>query len=124
MDMALEHTADGTREHFMKRHADWGGRIRVFDMELTGFRMPDSEHATVLVDYQWMRIEENTLRQTRVEQTWRSGTKDSGWVITRERRLSGDVGLFGEIVARKEAPEAPQDAQFPTKTIRGAEGPE
>ena len=61
----------------MKRHAAWGGSIRVFDMELTGFKMPDSDHATVVVDYQWMRIEENTLKQTRIEQSWRNASKDS-----------------------------------------------
>ena len=84
------------------------GAIRVFDMELTGFKMPDSDHATVVVDYQWMRIEENMLRQTRIEQSWRNNSKDSGWVITRERRVSGDPshsparqGQFPAIVSAK-----------------------
>lgn len=122
MDVALEHAAPGTREHYMKRHANWGNAVRVFEMELSGFSMTDSDHATVLVDYQWMRVDENTLRTTRVEQTWRGDTKARGWKLTRERRIAGDVGLFGEVVARNDAAARPHgDVQFPTRTIRAVE---
>jgi hypothetical protein len=121
MDMALEHAAEGTREHFIKRRAAWGGAIRVFEADLSGLNMADSEHATVLVDFQWMRVDENTLHTTRIEQSWRNGEKDRGWVITRERRISGDPGLFGDSIARNDAPEPRGDVQFPTKTIRATE---
>jgi hypothetical protein len=122
MDVALEHTAQGTKEQFMKRHAGWGGSIRVFEMELAGFNMPDSDSATVLVDYQWMYLDENTLHSTRVEQTWRGDTEARGWKLTRERRIGGDIGLFGEVRAKHDPDEQPHgDVHFPTKTIRGVD---
>jgi hypothetical protein len=118
MDVALGHTADGTRKHFSQRRAAWGTDVRVLDFELSGLAMKDSENATVLVDIQWMRIDQDTLRVTRVEQSWRGATEDRGWVLVRERRIGGDLGLFGERMARAE-PAAPRgDTQFPTKVIR------
>jgi hypothetical protein len=117
MDFALEHTADGAREPFGKRRAAWGNAVRVLDFELSGLKMRDSENATVMVDIQWMLVDEDTLKTTRVEQSWRGGSEDHGWVLVRERRVSGDLGLFGERVARRDAPKAHGDVQFATKTI-------
>jgi hypothetical protein len=118
MDLALEHTAEGAREHFMKRRADWGGTVRILDLELSGLSMQDPENATVVLDIQWMRVDEDLLRVTHVEQTWRGGAGDDGWMLVRERRLGGDVGLFGERIAKLEQPAARADVQFPSKTIR------
>jgi hypothetical protein len=118
MDLALESTAPGTRRHFTAHRSQWGGIIRVLDMELAGLSMQDSEHAVVLVDFQWARLDENTMRSTRIEQTWRGGSEDRGWVLVRERRLAGDIGLFGERVPHPEPAEPNRDVQFATKTIR------
>jgi hypothetical protein len=118
MDLALEHTADGAREHFSKHRAAWGTEVRVLDFELASLSMKDSENATVLVDIQWMLVAEDMLRMTRVEQSWRGSTDDHGWSLVRERRLSGDIGLFGERVARAEPATPRDDIQFPSKTIR------
>ena len=118
MDAALEHTADGAREHFAKHRASWGNAIRVLDFELTSLSMKDSENAKVLVDIQWMRVDEDLLRTTRVEQTWRGAAGDHGWSLVRERRIGGDIGLFGEHVARAEPTEQHGDVQWATKTIR------
>jgi hypothetical protein len=118
MDVALEHTADGARDHFAKHRAKWGNEVRVLDFELSSLNMKDSEHATVLVDIQWMRVDEDLLHLTRVEQTWRGASGDHGWSLVRERRIGGDIGLFGERVARLEPPEQHGDVQFPSKTIR------
>ena len=118
MDLALEHTAEGARSHFAKHRETWGNSVRVLDFELSSLSMKDSENATVLVDIQWMRVDEDMLRMTRVEQTWRGGAGDNGWSLVRERRLSGDIGLFGEKIARLDAPAPHGDVQFPSKTIR------
>lgn len=118
MDFALEHTADGAREHFSKRRLDWGNAVRVLDFELSGLRMKDAENAVVMVDIQWMRVDEDTLKVTRVEQSWRGGAEDHGWMLVRERRVSGDLGLFGERVARLDHEKPHGDVQFATKTIR------
>jgi hypothetical protein len=117
MDLALEHTAEGARRHFQKHRADWGNAVRVLDFELSSLSMKDQENATVLVDIQWMRVDEDTLHVTRVEQSWRGATEDKGWTLVRERRAGGDLGLFGERVARVEAP-THGDVQFASKTIR------
>jgi hypothetical protein len=118
MDLALEHTADGARRHFSAHRSEWGGPVRVLDLELSSLSMQDNENAVVLVDIQWSRPEENTLHLTRIEQTWRGGTEDRGWMLVRERRVSGDLGLFGERVARAEPRETHSDVQFASKTIR------
>jgi hypothetical protein len=118
MDLALEHTADGAREHFAKHRASWGNSVRVLDFELSSLSMKDTENARVLVDIQWMRVDEDLLLMTRVEQMWRGSTGDKGWSLVRERRISGDIGLFGERVARLDTPEPHGDVQFPSKTIR------
>lgn len=116
MDVALERTADGARDHFMRRRTHWGQDVRVVDFELAGLEMPDVDHATILVDVQWVRLTEGSLRATRVEQTYRNGDK-GGYRLVRERRLSGDLGLFGEPTQHANA--APHgDVHFPSKTIR------
>src|SRR5262245_39561124 len=104
MDVALDHTADGARDHFAKHRASWGGDVRVLDFELSALSMKDMENAVIVVDIQWMRVDEDALRMTRVEQTWRGKTGDHGWTLVRERRVGGDIGLFGERVARLEPP--------------------
>jgi hypothetical protein len=118
MDLALEHTDKGARRHFAAHRSQWGGPVRVLDLELGSLSMQDSENAVVFVDIQWSRPEESTLHATRIEQTWRGGADDHGWVLVRERRVSGDLGLFGERIVRAEPPEPHDDVQFATKTIR------
>jgi len=118
LDPLLSHTADEVRDSVLKRRADWGTAIRVLDLELGGVRMKDSENATVLVDFQWMRLDEDLLHETQVEQTWRGVSEGRGWELVRERRVGGDIGLFGERVARAEPLARPSDVQFASKTIR------
>jgi hypothetical protein len=120
MDLALEHTADGARRHFQKHRERWGNEVRVLDFELASLSMKDNENATVFVDIQWMRVDEDTLHVTRVEQTWQGTTETKGWALVRERRASGDLGLFGERVARAEKPEH-GDVQFASKTLKNVE---
>jgi len=118
LDTALQHAAEGERRTFAAHRATWGGPVRVLDIELSSLSMQDNENAVLLIDFQWSRPEENTLHVTRVEQTWRGGIEDKSWLIVRERRVSGDLGLFGERVPRIEHTEAPEDVQFASKTIR------
>ncbi|MBX3185294.1 MAG: hypothetical protein KIT72_16525 [Polyangiaceae bacterium] len=115
LDLAAEHTAAGARPHFLKRRADWGHDIRVVDVELTGMEMKDDENAVVQVDVAWTRMDEGHLRTTRVGQQWQD--REGSWLLVRERRVSGDFGLFGEPV--EEVQTAPRgDVHFPSKTIR------
>ena len=84
------------------------------DVELAGLTMADSDHAVFQVDYSWMRLNENTLRSTRVSQRWSART--GPWALESEQRVAGDVGLFGEHVQVLRP--AQHDTQFATKVIR------
>lgn len=96
MDIASELAANGAREAFLQRRAGWGRGVRVLDVEMAGLSMADEHHATVQVDIAWVRADEEQLRSTRIAQNW--SDKDGGWQLVREKRMSGDVGLFGEPV--------------------------
>jgi hypothetical protein len=107
-------TSPAVRDQFLSRRAEWGKLIRVVDVELASFKMNDSEHATVLVDFSWTRVDEGTLHATRVRQEWSS--TEGAWLLERERRDSGDIGLFGEPIAAVDPAPRP-DVQFATRVI-------
>ena len=108
-------TAPTVRDQFLSRRAQWGKLVRVVDVEMAGFEMKDMDHATVMVDFSWTRVDQGTLQSTRVLQEWSS--TDGGWRLVREKRASGDVGLFGEPVAAVENASRP-DVQFATRVIQ------
>lgn len=114
IDIAADRTTPAVRDEFLRHRAAWGGNVRIVDVELGGLTMPDSDHAIFEVDYAWMRMDEDTLRSTRVTQHWTSSK--GAWVMESEKRASGDVGLFGEAVEVLRP--ARRDAQFATKVIR------
>jgi hypothetical protein len=108
-------TSVAMRKEFVSRRAEWGKLVRVVDMELASLSLDDREHANVLVDFSWTRIDQGTLKTTRVLQVWQNET--GTWLLVREKRVSGDLGLFGEAVASIESGPRP-DVQFPTRVIR------
>jgi hypothetical protein len=112
---AVSMTSPAVREQFLSRRAEWGKIVRVVDVELASFEMKDPEHATVLVDFSWTRVDQGTLHATRVHQEWSSA--DGSWRLMREKRASGDVGLFGEPIAAAETAPRP-DVQFATRVIQ------
>lgn len=112
LDVAVSRAAAPSRPDFMKRHAAWGQSLRIVDVEMASLSLPENDRAIVLVDYAWLRNTEGNMRATRVEQTWRD---NAGWHLVREKRVSGDVGLFGEAVPP--APPPQPDKQFATRTI-------
>jgi hypothetical protein len=112
MDIALMGTAPGARESFLERRTSWGKELRIVDVELAGMSMKDEVNAVIQVDVAWVRADDDTLRATRIAQTWRD---DGGWHLVREQRMAGDLGLFGERVQM--APVDTRDVQFPSKTI-------
>jgi hypothetical protein len=113
IDIALGHTAKGAQSSFVERRAEWGKNVRVLDVELAGLAMKDETHAMIQVDVQWVRADDDTLRTTRIAQTW---LDDGGWHLVREQRMAGDIGLFGEPVEMR--PAEPRDVQFATKSLR------
>jgi hypothetical protein len=115
MDIAAGHTADAARENFLSRRAAWGHSVRILDVELAGMEMPDGSHAKVQVDYSWTRVSEGVVRTTRIAQDWEDTGK--GWKLVREKRVQGDLGLFGEPVPATSSEPHP-DVQFATKVIQ------
>jgi hypothetical protein len=114
MDLAVGRTAPGARQQFISRRTEWGRSLRVVDVELAGLAMDEASKAVVYVDVAWVRNNEDELRSTRLAQTWQD--QDHGWLLVREQRVSGDVGLFGEHVPIVRQPL--RDVHFPSKTIR------
>jgi len=115
MDLAAALTADGARSHFLERRAEWGKQVRVLDVQMTGLSLDDDgKTALITVDVAWTRIEEGSLRSTRLGQIWKD--QRGGWKLARERRLQGDLGLFGGHVAITKPPSP--DVHFASKTIR------
>jgi hypothetical protein len=113
LDMALGHTSKGAQQAFLERRNNWGKDIRIVDVELAGLAMQDEMHATIQVDVAWVRVNDDTLRTTRILQAW---LDDGGWHLVRETRQAGEIGLFGEPV--KLTPATPHDVQYQSVTIQ------
>ncbi len=115
LDIAVQRTTKDAREHFLDRRAAWGRGIRIVDVEVAGMQMQGEDSAEVRVDVAWVRANEGILRSTRLAQLW--SDEEGDWMMERERRVAGDLGLFGEVVPM--APSGPRvDHQFPTRVIR------
>ncbi|HVK66107.1 MAG TPA: hypothetical protein VM694_16605 [Polyangium sp.] len=91
MDLAREHVAVKARDAWAKRHASWGGRVRVLDLELADVRMKTRDEAEVRVRVEWQRLDEAELRTTELVQKWRNA---SGWHVDTEECASGDTALL------------------------------
>lgn len=115
MDIALGLTSGAARKNFLAHRADWGRGVRIVDVELASMAMQDGDHAEIHVDYSWTRIDEGVLRTTRIAQHWED--TGGGWKLVREKRLQGDLGLFGEPLPAPNGEPHP-DVQFATKTIQ------
>ena len=90
-------------------------RIAAPGDELAGFEMDTHDNAKIYVDVTWLRADELTVRSTRIAQFWRDH-RVGGWLLVREKRVAGDIGLFGEPVQRSAT--RAKDVHFPTTTIR------
>ena len=108
-------TSTAMRKQFLDRRAEWGKLVRVVDVELASLTLADQDHASILVDFSWTRTDEGTLRSTRVLQEWKD--ERGSWLLVREKRVAGDLGLFGEPLALPN-PEPRPDVHFPTRVIR------
>jgi hypothetical protein len=114
MTVAAQHTADTARSTFLERRTLWGNEIRVVDVQLANMVMEDENHAELIVQYAWTRMDEGVLRSTAIKQSW-SQTK-TGWKLDREQRASGDAGLFGEHAVNHYV-ESRGDVHFPSKSL-------
>lgn len=91
MDIARETVAVAARDDWARRHAAWGDRVRVVDLELADVRMKARDEAEVRVRVEWQRVDEAELRTTELLQKWRNA---SGWHVDKEECASGDRALL------------------------------
>jgi hypothetical protein len=110
-ELMMEHVAPAARDAFAAQHRAWGTNVRLADMELAGLRPRGEHELDVIVRVAWYRPEEQELRTTTLQQTWRD---TEGWRLTEEKRLDGDVGLLGEHVVYELPGASKPPAQFPT----------
>lgn len=94
LDIVTDQVAPAHRDAFIEAHADWGGEIRIVDLEYGGLRLNDEQHADVLLTVSWQRYDEFSLRTTKLKQEW-VHAKDR-WYIANEAEVSGDRGLLDE----------------------------
>jgi hypothetical protein len=92
MDLVLEAVDPRTRDSYAATHSDWGGRIRILDMEYGGTRLTTPDEAVVLVNVSWQRVDESILRGTALKQKW--VRLERRWVISEEAVAGGHKGLL------------------------------
>ncbi len=115
LDLAAEHASNSSRKTFLERRSSWGGEIRVVDVNVGNLQVQDDEHAEIVVEYAWTRMDEGVLRTTAVKQYWEN-PEQAGWRLEREQQAAGDRGLFGErAVDHYVRPTG--DVHFPSKSL-------
>ena len=77
---------------FIRRHSVWGKKLRVVDLEVQGVRMTTPGYAEVQLEVSWHRLDQTTMRVSRVAQKWRQA--DDSWLLAEEVRSGGDRGIF------------------------------
>ena len=98
-DVAMDYVEPGTQLQFANRHAKWGQGVRVLDVDLVSIRPVAEDVVEVQVMVAWHRIDEMTMRQSRIAQRWKM--TDDDWRMVEERRVGGSPGLFAPVPARR-----------------------
>src|SRR5688572_27238902 len=101
MDIVLMSVAPEKQEAYAESHADWGGDVRILDIEYGGARIVSPEKAVVVMTVAWQRIDESILRSTSLKQTWRLGGE--AWRIDEEVVAGGDKRLLKEPTPKDDA---------------------
>ncbi len=92
MDIVLASVRPDLRSGFAAAHAEWGGRIRILDMEYGGITPTGEKEALVVVTVAWTRLNETTVRTTTLKQTWEFG--EEKWQMVDEDIVDGDGALL------------------------------
>ncbi|HEY4014821.1 MAG TPA: hypothetical protein VGM06_15870 [Polyangiaceae bacterium] len=119
-ELTMEHVAPSARDDYAAHHHAWGTGVRIADLEVEGMHARGDHELDVMVRVAWYRPEEQELRTTTVQQTWRD---EGGWQLTAERRTEGDIGLLGESVVYQTPAGGAPARQFPTVHLGGVDGP-
>lgn len=117
MDIVLNNVHPAKQGAYADAHAEWGGDVRILDIEYGGARILTPEKAIVMMTVAWQRIDESTLRSTALKQTWRLGGER--WAIDEEIVASGDARLLKE----PEPEDKSKDNADPTRIGAASAGP-
>jgi hypothetical protein len=109
MSLAVEKVAPKEREEFLAHRRGWGETLQLADYELLSAKMVKDGEAEVVVKYDWYVVTAGDLHTTTIRQTW--GDHLGTWLLEREERDAGAMGLFGEPTSE---PARPRTTQFPT----------
>ncbi len=92
MDIMISSVQPAQQEAYADAHAEWGGNIRILDIEYGGAKLVKADKAVVLMTVAWQRLDESSLRQSSVKQTWTLG--GDRWLISEEVISGGDKELL------------------------------
>ncbi len=98
-DVALGLVERRVQPEFVRRHAGWGKRVRIVDLEVQSVMMTTPGQAEVKLEVSWHRLDSTTIRVSLINQRWKQG--ESAWLLEQERRESGDAGIFGRRKKKK-----------------------
>ncbi len=119
MDVAADLAARGAETSFLERRRTWGNDVRVVDVNVASVEFADQFSAEVMVQIAWTHMAQGTLNNTTLKQSWED-RKHEGWKLTREQRVEGAQGLFGE-AASQPHPQPRPDVHFPSKTLSSSD---
>jgi hypothetical protein len=105
------------RADFQARHAQWGERVRIVDLDPEPARSREGR-TFVRTKYTWNFIDEVELRETVVETRWSPGMSD--WTCEEERIVSGDPRLFSRPPARPANSTSAPRSSSASAAVRGA----
>src|SRR5436305_1644171 len=91
-DRLTDHISPNERDDYARHHRQWGGEIRLADLEIAGMTPRNESDLDVLVRVAWYRMSDQELHSTTLTQTWR--TENLRWQLVKEQRFDGDVGLL------------------------------
>jgi len=84
MDIVISAVKPDGQAAYAESHAEWGGNIRILDIEYGGAKLTGADKAVVLMTIAWQRLDESILRSTALKQTWQlasgsRGDRSEGW---------------------------------------------
>lgn len=104
MDIVINTVEPLKQAAYAEAHVEWGGEIRILDIEYGGARLTGPGQAVVLMSVAWQRLDESYLRNSSIKQTWKLG--GDRWMISEEVVAAGDKKLLAEPLPKEEAPTA------------------
>ena len=88
-DRVLRCLPPGEAQLMRARRADLGDDFVVADHEVTSILMgAGADKATVIAEFSWFNQRQGVVKKSTIEQKWEF--LDSHWVVTSQRRLSGE----------------------------------